>query len=43
MSETGVASQYSPNVMERVVTNRQAMGQLPAVLPDVAGFIAVAD
>lgn len=41
--EVGVASQYSEGVMERVVSNRQRMGQLPQALPAVDGFIAVAD
>ena len=40
--EAGVASQYSPNVMQRVVSNRQRMGHLPDPLPAVDGFIAVA-
>ena len=41
--ESGVASQYSPHLMERVVTNRQRMGHLPDPLPAVDGFIAVLD
>lgn len=39
--ETGIASQYSPNVMRRVVVARQQWGQLPAFLPEVDGYIAV--
>lgn len=42
----GVGSQYSPGVMEQVVANRQAGDawvSLPAELPDVDGYIAVAD
>ena len=37
---SGVASQYAPNVMERVIANRQRMGQLPVVLPEVEGYAA---
>lgn len=40
---TGLASQYSPGVMEQVVENRQRWDQLPATLPPVAGHIAVED
>lgn len=39
--ESGIASQYSEGVMQTVIANRQRMGQLPAVLPAVDGFIAV--
>lgn len=40
--QSGIASQYAPNVMERVVANRQGWGQLPADLPDgISGCIAV--
>lgn len=40
--QSGVASQYAPNVMEHVVANRQGWGQLPADLPDgVNNYIAV--
>ena len=38
--QTGVASQYAPNVMERVIGNRQRMKQLPDQLPDVEGYAA---
>lgn len=44
--EAGIASQYSPGVMERVIENRQtgqAWASLPAELPPVDGFIAVLD
>jgi hypothetical protein len=43
--ETGIASQYSPGVMEQVIANRQAglAVPLPAELPPVDGFIAVLD
>ena len=37
----GTASQYAPNVMERVVANRQSWGQLPTDLSGVDGCIAV--
>lgn len=39
--QSGVASQYAQGVMPLVVRNRQALGQLPSVLPKVDGFIAV--
>ena len=42
---TGVASQYSPGVMQEVVENRQAgraWVSLPAELPELHGYIAVA-
>jgi hypothetical protein len=41
--ERGIASQYSPGVMQSVVRNRQGMGQLPDPLPPVDGYIAVGD
>lgn len=43
MCRAGVASQYSPGVMERVVANRQAGRariRLPKTLPAVDGFVA---
>jgi len=40
---TGLVSQYAPGVMEKVIKNRQSWGQLPEILPDVAGYIAVVD
>lgn len=39
----GIASQYASGVMNQVIHNRQAMHQLPAVLPDVRGYVAVID
>ena len=39
--QSGIASQYAPNVMERVVANRQSWGQLPTDLSGVDGCIAV--
>lgn len=39
----GIASQYSPGVMERVVTYRQARDQLPQNVSRYAGFVAVPD
>lgn len=45
--QLGIGSQYAPGVMERTVRIRQHPGRtaydLPAILPDVDGFIAVAD
>ena len=45
--ESGVASQYSPNVMQRVVSNRQRMSQLPPatdpIYRTIVGFIAACD
>ena len=45
--ESGVASQYSPHLMERVVGNRQRMSQLPPstdpIYMTIAGCIAVSD
>lgn len=44
---TAIASQYAPGVMERVIRVRQQPGRtahtLPAVLPDVDGYVAVMD
>lgn len=39
----GIASQYAPGVMERVVRYRQARGQLPQNVERYAGFVAVPD
>lgn len=41
--ERGIASQYSPGVMQAVVRNRQLMKQLPDPLPPVDGYIAAKD
>lgn len=41
--ETGIASQYAPGVMERVIENRQFVDGLPQELPLVDGFIAALD
>ena len=38
---TGVASQYAPSVMPRVVSYRQARSQLPADLTGFDGAVAV--
>ena len=38
----GIASQYSPGVMQQVVRNRQAIGQLQNV-SGIDGFAAVSD
>lgn len=46
MIVSGIASQYAPGVMERVVSVRRAgrtTATLPAGLPPVDGYVAVAD
>ena len=44
---TGTASQYAPGIMQTVIRTRQAglaaRGNIPEVLPEVDGFIAVDD
>jgi len=40
---TGRASQYSPGVMQEVIRNRQAWGQIPDDLSAYDGFVAVLD
>jgi len=41
LAMSGVASQYSPGLMEEVVVNRQLQGYLPEQLPLVDGYVAM--
>lgn len=42
-AQAGHISHYAPGVMAQVIANRQAWGELPAVLPAVAGYAARPD
>lgn len=41
MPATGIASQYAPGVMQRVIANRQRWEQIPRDLRQYNGFVAV--